>query len=90
MKGVPRAPVIDDSDLIGPSQGPQSRHGRISAPAGRPAEGTAHPDGVSRCYPEASRSRAPARLGWPSAAWIVQVTNFVGPMKGLREAISPT
>ncbi len=40
MKGVPRAPVIDDRDLIGPSQGPQSRHGRVSAPAGRSAEGT--------------------------------------------------
>ena len=34
-------------------------------------------------YPEARCSRASATLGRPSAAEIVQVTNFVGPMSGL-------
>ena len=29
-------------------------------------------------------------LGWPSAAEIVQVTNFVRPMSGLSEVISWT
>ncbi len=42
------------------------------------------------CYPAARCSRAPARLGRPSAAEILHVTNFAGLMRGLREVVSWT
>jgi len=46
--------------------------------------------GEDECYPEARCSRASAMLGRPSAGEIFQVTNFAGPMLGLREAMSWT
>lgn len=46
--------------------------------------------GPCRRYPAARCSRAAAMLGRPSAAETVQMTNFVGPMNGLREVIACT
>src|SRR5215470_14958288 len=51
------------------------------------------PAGIGRQqgrYPAARCSSAAAMLGRPSAAETVQVTNFVGPMTGLSEVITPT
>ncbi len=98
---VPAAHVLGGDgagDPAGHPPGPARRPGPLAdGPAalapletGRCWPGWPAGSAGGRRYPEARWSRAPATLGRPSAAEIVQVTNFVGPMCGLSEVISWT